>query len=135
MKGLDDGKKIPQQEQNTLLIQQLNDTLNSTEDYTQLNKDAQFLNGPRSCHYVCAMVLYLGPDRLYIVQDTMEGSLVENIGDARGNGGFGYDPLFVLPDGVHTAAELTDDEKNSISHRGKAARLLKEIVKNIPEIK
>ena len=134
MKGKPDGKKIPQEEQNALLIGQLNDALAGTEDYRSLNPSALFLNGKRSCHYVCAMVLYLGPDRIYIAQDTMEGSLIEDIKDARGSGGFGYDPLFVLPDGMHTAAELSAEEKNAVSHRGKAARMLKTIVKNISEI-
>ncbi len=42
----------------------------------------------------------------------------------RGNGGFGYDPLFLLPDRGLSAAELSPDEKNRISHRGRALREL-----------
>ena len=45
--------------------------------------------------------------------------------EPRGNNGFGYDPIFVLPDGRHMA-ELGSDEKNAISHRGRALRELKQ---------
>ncbi|MEX0782622.1 MAG: RdgB/HAM1 family non-canonical purine NTP pyrophosphatase [Dehalococcoidia bacterium] len=54
---------------------------------------------------------------------TFSGTQEGRIGHApRGCGGFGYDPVFVLPDG-RTQAELTDAEKDAISHRGKAMRL------------
>ena len=46
--------------------------------------------------------------------------------DAKGSGGFGYDPYFYLPEYGCTSAELSADEKNRISHRGKALRLLLE---------
>lgn len=133
-KGKPDGSKTPQIDQNTMLINQLNDTLSGVTDYKALNPSGQFLNGSRSCHYVCSMVLYLGPDRFYIAQETMEGSLVSDIKDARGDGGFGYDPLFVLPNSTKTAAELSPEQKNEISHRGKAAKIIQNIVKNISEI-
>ncbi len=122
-KGKPDGTKISQDKQNQFLIEQLNSVLSKTH------------SDNRRCHYVCAMVLYLGPDRLFVIQETMEGFLVNDISEARGNGGFGYDPLFILPNSNKTAAELTPDEKNAISHRGKAARILKEITKNLDELK
>ncbi len=123
--GLKDGTKISQDEQNRFLIQELNDELrNHPEKEESYTKENGFFNGPRSAHYSCAMVLYAGNGRLYVVQETMEGSLIEDIKDARGNGGFGYDPIFFLPDIGKTAAELTSDEKNAISHRGKAMRAL-----------
>lgn len=46
----------------------------------------------------------------------------------RGEGGFGYDPLFYIEDMGKTYAEMTADEKNSISHRGKAMRMLAEFL-------
>ena len=56
--------------------------------------------------------------------ECVEGRLDGNIAQApRGNGGFGYDPLFALPDG-RTLAELGPDEKNEISHRGRALRAM-----------
>lgn len=115
MKGKPDGSKTPQEEQNRFIIQQTNDAIQKG------------FKGGRKAHYTCAMVLYLGPDRLFVCQETMEGEILSDIADARGNGGFGYDPLFYLPDQGKTAAELTADEKNTISHRGKASRLMKKL--------
>lgn len=117
-RGLPDGTKIAQSEQNALLIAQLNDALAKGETDT-----SGFANGERSCHYTCAMVLYMGHDRIFVAQETMEGKLVDSIEDARGDGGFGYDPLVILPSGK-TVAQLSDAEKNEISHRGKACRAI-----------
>lgn len=125
-KGKPDGSKISQDEQNRFLIQQLNDRI------AQGNLDSShFTNGPRSAHYTCAMVLYMGNDRVYAIQDTMEGAIVNSIEDAKGTGGFGYDPIFFLPDLGVTSAELSAEEKNKISHRGKATRTLLKIMESI----
>ena len=77
------------------------------------------------------MVLYMRNDRLFVVQETMEGEIVGKIEDARGTGGFGYDPIFYLPELGKTAAELTAEQKNAISHRGKASLLIKKIAEEI----
>ena len=119
MRGKPDGKKIPQEEQNKFLIQQITDSISS----------GKFQK--RTAHYTCSMVLYMGNDRLFVVQETMEGEIVEKIEDARGAGGFGYDPIFYLPELGKTAAELTAEQKNAISHRGKASRLIKKIAEEI----
>lgn len=58
---------------------------------------------------------------------TMEGEIAHEI---RGANGFGYDPFFWLPDLGKTSAELTDEEKNAISHRGKAFRAMIRELKN-----
>lgn len=127
--GKPDGSKTPQDDQNKFLIQQLNDRLKEG------NVDSsKFPNGPRSAHYTCAMVLYLGNDRVYVTQETMEGTLVESIQDAAGDGGFGYDPIFFLPQYGKTSAEITAEEKNKISHRGKATRALLNIINNTPDL-
>ena len=126
MHGRPDGKKIPQDEQNRLLIDQLNDAIkNGVVDCSA------FKNGPRSAHYTCSMVLYLGGDRLFIVQETMEGAIVESREKASGTGGFGYDPIFFLPQYGKTAADLSSEEKNAISHRGKAGRIIARILKSL----
>lgn len=136
MKGRSDGTKVSQDEQNKMLIGQLNEVV-TKNPFAGLKEErlakGLFPNGPRSCRYVCAMVLYMGPSRLYVAQETMEGTLIERIEDARGNGGFGYDPIFFLPDYNKTAAELTAEQKNAISHRGKAARSIKCLTKEILE--
>lgn len=121
--GRPDEKKISQEEQNISLIDQLNKALKNNR-----LPSAAYLNGPRSCHYTCAMVLYAGNDRLFVAQETFEGTLIEKIEDQAGNGGFGYDPIVFLPEFNKTVAQLTADEKNAISHRGKAVRALKKLI-------
>ena len=120
--GRADGKKTAQNEQNRFLIEELNEALESGVDAER------FLHGARSAHYTCAMVLYLGHQRIYCAQETMEGAIVATVEDSRGNGGFGYDPIFFIPEIGKTAAELSDEEKNAISHRGKAGRSMRRII-------
>jgi XTP/dITP diphosphohydrolase len=72
--------------------------------------------------------MYCGTDRLFVAQETFEGSLIDDISKQAGSGGFGYDPIVFLPEFNKTVAELTADEKNAISHRGKAVRALKKII-------
>jgi len=123
MQGKPDGSKISQEQQNVFLIEQLNQAIKNGN----LPK-AEYLHGERSCHYTCAMVMYLGPDRLFVAQETMEGTLINKIEDQAGDGGFGYDPIVFLPEYNKTVAEITAEEKNKISHRGKAVLALKKLI-------
>ena len=124
--GKPDGSKISQEEQNAFLISELNEALkNPKPEYEN------FLHGPRSCHYTCAFVLYMGGDRLYVVQETFEGTLISDISKQAGNGGFGYDPIVFLPEYNKTVAEISFEEKNAISHRGKAVMAVKDIIDNL----
>ncbi|MBE6360422.1 MAG: RdgB/HAM1 family non-canonical purine NTP pyrophosphatase [Treponema bryantii] len=126
MKGKPDGSKISQEEQNLHLINQLNEAIK------QKNlPNMPYLNGERSCHYTCAMVLYLGPDRLFVAQETFEGTIIDSIEKQAGNGGFGYDPIVFLPQQNKTIAQLTANEKHAISHRGKAVRALQKIIEKL----
>ncbi len=71
----------------------------------------------RGAHYACAMSLVY-PDGKHISSlGYMYGEIIR---EPRGDRGFGYDPLFVPVGESRTVAEMTDDEKNSISHRAKA---------------
>ena len=124
--GLPDGKKMPQAEQNRQLIRQVN----KVTDFGML-PEAPYLNGERSCHYSCALVCYFGHEQFFAAQETMEGSLIERIEDAAGTGGFGYDPLVIIPKYGKTVAELTDEQKDEISHRGKASRALYGLAKSV----
>ena len=126
MQGKPDGTKITQEEQNIFLIEQLNEAIKQKN----LPK-MPYLNGERSCHYTCAMVLYLGPDRLFVAQETFEGTIIDSIEKQAGNGGFGYDPIVFLPQQNKTIAQLTADEKHAISHRGKAVRALQKIIEKL----
>jgi XTP/dITP diphosphohydrolase len=78
----------------------------------------------RQARYRCALVLLDSPGAPpLIAEETWDGYILES---PRGEGGFGYDPYFWLPDHQLTAAELTPEEKNRCSHRGKALRALRE---------
>lgn len=81
--------------------------------------------GERSARYWCVLVYLRHADDPVplIVQRSWEGEI---LGAPRGEGGFGYDPLFWLPECGKTAAELPPEEKNRLSHRGRAMRELVE---------
>jgi XTP/dITP diphosphohydrolase len=84
----------------------------------------------RRAHYYCIIVLLRHADdpQPVIADGIWHGEIVS---DKRGEGGFGYDPYFFLPDLGKTAAELPMDQKNRISHRGQAlARLLARLAGN-----
>ncbi|MDA3955191.1 RdgB/HAM1 family non-canonical purine NTP pyrophosphatase [Oceanispirochaeta sp.] len=79
----------------------------------------------REAFFVCAMVLFTAPYRVYSVQESFEGRIADS---PFGGGGFGYDPVFVDALSGKTAAELTDVEKNRVSHRGKAGRVMNSLL-------
>lgn len=121
--GRQDGTKPSQDEQNQFLIQQTDEVIKEL-----VAQGKALPENPRSCRYVCAMVLYLGPQRFYSAQETMEGSLIQSLDLSRGTGGFGYDPIVILAGTDKTIAQLSSQEKNTLSHRGKAARGLHQIL-------
>ena len=84
----------------------------------------------RKARFVCAMVLMYSPDRFFIAHETMEGEIVKDMGQAKGAGGFGYDPVLFIPELRRTVAELSEDEKNTLSHRGKAGKIIAKIINN-----
>ena len=77
----------------------------------------------RSARFVCAIAAAFPDGRVLITRGTME----DQIGyEEKGKNGFGYDPIFYLPEYQCYSAELSLEEKNKLSHRGKALRLMKE---------
>jgi XTP/dITP diphosphohydrolase len=83
--------------------------------------------GPgRTARYRCVAVLALPDGREVSADGVCEGLLEPK---ARGSGGFGYDPIFVPAGWDRTMAELSDDEKDRISHRGSALRALREALR------
>jgi XTP/dITP diphosphohydrolase len=80
----------------------------------------------RGARFVCAAALVLPDGREFTVTGEMRGHLVR---EPRGTGGFGYDPIFVAEGRTVTNAELSPEEKDAISHRGKAFRALAEIIR------
>jgi XTP/dITP diphosphohydrolase len=79
----------------------------------------------RGAHYRCALAFVesVADAQPLIAEADWQGFILDA---PRGGGGFGYDPYFWLPDLNKTAAELTPAEKNRLSHRGKALRVLRE---------
>ena len=75
----------------------------------------------RGAHYTCAIALAWPDGRLLTAEDYLYGEIAR---DEKGSNGFGYDPLFLLPELGLRKAQLSAEEKNRISHRGKALRKL-----------
>ena len=82
----------------------------------------------RTARFVCAIACVMPDGREYSAEATYEGAIGY---EERGEHGFGYDPIFYLPNRGVYSAELDPDEKNRISHRGKALRMMKEILSEI----
>ncbi len=77
----------------------------------------------RTARFVCAIAAVLPDGRELTTRATIEGRIGY---EEKGSHGFGYDPIFYVPEFGKTTAELTEEEKNKVSHRGKALRLMKE---------
>ncbi|MGN8631145.1 XTP/dITP diphosphatase [Blautia sp. HCP3S3_G3] len=77
----------------------------------------------RTARFVCAIAAAFPDGTVKTVRGTMEGRIGY---DEKGENGFGYDPIFYLPEYGCTSAELSMEEKNKISHRGKALRAIKD---------
>jgi XTP/dITP diphosphohydrolase len=98
-----DGKNLETEKRNAYLLQRL---AGETD---------------RAAFFVCCLVFLSDENRFVVVQETVHGTIAE---EPRGKNGFGYDPLFLLPRADRTLAELPDEQKDAVSHRGRAARRL-----------
>ena len=88
-----------------------------------LLKDVQ--GSERSARFVCSIAAVFPDGREFTTYATIEGEIGHKIA---GENGFGYDPIFFVPEFGKTTAELSAEEKNEISHRGKALSMMKEIL-------
>ncbi len=79
----------------------------------------------RTAAFVCTIALHLPDGREYVVRGETKGLIINT---PRGEGGFGYDPYFYCEPFEKTFAELSPEEKNAISHRGKAVQMMAEII-------
>ncbi|PMC37115.1 non-canonical purine NTP pyrophosphatase [Bacillus sp. UMB0899] len=80
----------------------------------------------RKARFVCALAISVPGQQTQTVIGTCEGYIAK---ERKGQGGFGYDPIFCIDDSGKTMAELTKEEKNKISHRADALRKIKDLLK------
>lgn len=79
----------------------------------------------RSARFVCAIAVAFSDG----TEETRRGTIEGQIGyEAAGENGFGYDPIFYVPEYGCTTAQLSSEQKNEVSHRGKALRAMKEVI-------
>lgn len=93
-----------------------------------LSKMAVIPEKKRTAAFVCVIAIALPDGRSYTVEGRCSGIIAM---EPAGSNGFGYDPIFYIPESGKTMAQLTPDEKNIISHRGKALEKAYEILKEI----
>lgn len=79
----------------------------------------------RSARFVCAIAAAFPDGRVETRRGTIEGRIAF---EPAGENGFGYDPIFYVPEFGKTTAELDPEEKNKVSHRGNALRMIKEVL-------
>jgi len=103
-------------------------------DHRNMTKVLELLEGvpkdKRTARFVCCLCLARAGGILIETEGRLEGLICE---EEIGSNGFGYDPIFFVPDSNKTVAQLTREEKNTISHRGNALRKLKPLLKELLE--
>ena len=113
------GDKLPNEER-TLL------------DHRNMAKVLQLLKDvpteKRTARFICCMCLAKSEEIIIEAKGTLEGIILE---EEVGSNGFGYDPIFFIPSLNKTIAQLSQEQKNSISHRGNALKKLKEQIQKI----
>jgi len=82
----------------------------------------------RAARFVCAIAAAFPNGMRVVVRETMEGQVAHKIA---GENGFGYDPILFLPEYGMTSAEISPEEKNKISHRGKALRAVRVMIEKM----
>lgn len=81
----------------------------------------------RSARFVCVIATAFPDGRVITSRGVIEGLIGY---EEKGDNGFGYDPIFYVPEYDMTTAQMNSEQKNQVSHRGKALRLMKEKLKN-----
>lgn len=99
------------------------DTSYSVKNQTIIDNLAGLPDEERTARFVCAIAAAFPDGRVVTKRGTIEGIIGY---EERGENGFGYDPIFYVPEYGKTTAELSPEEKNKISHRGKALEMIKE---------
>lgn len=99
------------------------DTPYSVKSANLIERLAGVPDEERTARFVCAIAAAMPDGEIITTQGVIEGRIGY---EEKGNNGFGYDPIFYVPEYGRTTAQLTEDEKNKISHRGKALEAMKE---------
>jgi XTP/dITP diphosphohydrolase len=108
--GSKNNKRLNDSERNKLILKQMKNKEN------------------RKAFFVCCMVLLFTEYRFFISQETVSGTITDK---PYGTNGFGYDPIFFVDELSKTAAELPGDQKNNVSHRGRASQNIISVLKNL----
>jgi len=103
------GKDTPYPEKNRIILERLE----GVDDES------------RTARFVCVIAAAFPNGNVLTARGTIEGRIAYDI---MGKGGFGYDPIFFVPEYNKTTAEMTSEQKNSISHRGNALRLISKMI-------
>ena len=107
-------------------IKEMGRALDATERNAFLLENMRdFKKEQRRALFVCCMVLVLDTFRIFSAQESFSGYIADR---ASGDGGFGYDPVFYVPETGCVLAELNAKQKDAISHRGRAAGKIKAII-------
>ena len=101
------------------------DTSYDIKNQTLLDRLEGVPDEKRTARFVCAIAAAFPDGKTITRRGTIEGIIGY---EERGENGFGYDPIFFLPEYGKSTAELSPEEKNTISHRGNALRLIKEVI-------
>ncbi|MDD3368743.1 MAG: XTP/dITP diphosphatase [Lachnospiraceae bacterium] len=105
------------------------DTPYEIKNQKLIEKLAGVPDDKRTARFVCAIAAAMPDGEVLTTTGIMEGIIGY---ESRGEGGFGYDPIFFLPEYGKSSAELTAEQKNEVSHRGKALRAMQvELLKRI----
>ena len=108
----DAGRKLSDHEKNLLLLKNLEGI------------------SDRKARFVCALALVAGPHRVFTAEESWEGEVALSV---EGIHGFGYDPLFFLPEHGVSSAQLAPATKNRLSHRYRACRRIAAVVADLEE--
>lgn len=104
------------------------DTSYEIKNRNIIDRLKQVAGQERSARFVCNIAAVLPGGQVLHTEETMEGLIAD---EPAGQGGFGYDPILYLPAYGMTSAEISMEEKNKISHRGKALRAMKTALEEV----
>ena len=102
------------------------DTSYDIKNHYIIGRLAEAVGDERSARFVCAICCALPDGQSFTTRGVIEGVIATR---PRGGNGFGYDPIFYVPEMGCTTAELPAEKKNEVSHRGRALREMKKLMK------